>query len=96
MTYNVLNRGNMKTLEAIQTRRSVKHYDADHEMSEAETRKLLSLAMLSPTAYNLQNWRFITVIDKALRKQLRDAAWTQSQVTDTSLFIYVCRSKSMG
>ncbi|NOR42630.1 MAG: nitroreductase family protein [Gammaproteobacteria bacterium] len=80
----------MKTLEAIRSRRSVKHYDADHEMTEAEINELLSLAMLSPTAYNQQNWRFITVTDKELRKQIRQAAWDQSQVTDTSLFIIMC------
>lgn len=80
----------MKTLDAIRSRRSVKHYDANHEMTEAETKELLSLAMLSPTAYNQQNWRFVTVTDKDLRKQIRQAAWDQSQVTDTSLFIIIC------
>jgi len=80
----------MKTLDAIRSRRSVKHYDEKHEMTEAEINELLSLAMLSPTAYNQQNWRFITVTDKALRKQIRQAAWDQSQVTDTSLFIIMC------
>lgn len=80
----------MKTLDAIRSRRSVKHYDADHEMTETETNELLSLAMLSPSAFNQQNWRFITVTDKELRKQLRQAAWDQSQVTDTSLFIIMC------
>lgn len=80
----------MKTLDAIRSRRSVKHFDINHVMTEAETKELLSLAMLSPTAYNQQNWRFITVTDKDLRKQIRQAAWDQSQVTDTSLFIIMC------
>ncbi len=80
----------MKTLDAMRSRRSVKHYDTNHEMTEVETNELLSLAMLSPTAYNQQNWRFVTVTDKDLRKQIRQAAWDQSQVTDTSLFIIMC------
>ncbi|MDX2505095.1 MAG: nitroreductase family protein [Gammaproteobacteria bacterium] len=80
----------MKTLEAIRTRRSVKHYDADHRMSEEEVNELLSLASLSPTAFNIQNWRFVTVTDPELRKQIREVAWDQSQVTATSLFIVMC------
>ena len=80
----------MKTLDAIRSRRSVKHYDASHNMSEEEINELLSLAILSPTAFNIQNWRFVTVADPELRKQIREVAWDQSQVTDTSLFIIMC------
>jgi len=80
----------MNTLEAIRSRRSIKHYDANHTMSQEEIDKILSLAILSPTAFNIQNWRFVTVVDPELRKQIREAAWDQSQVTDTSLFIIMC------
>ena len=80
----------MKTLDAIRSRRSVKHYDASHNMNEEEIKELMSLAVLSPTAFNIQNWRFVTVADPELRKQIRAVAWDQSQVTDTSLFIIMC------
>jgi len=80
----------MRTVDAIRARRAIKHFDADHEMTEAEVNELLSLAILSPTAFNIQNWRFVVVNDQALRKQIRDVAWDQSQVTDTSLFIILC------
>ena len=80
----------MNTLEAIQTRRSVKHYDPNHEMSEEEIEQLLSLAILSPTAFNIQNWRFVVVKDKELRKEIRAASWDQAQVTDASLLIVLC------
>lgn len=80
----------MRTLDAIRSRRSVKHYDASHHMSEEEINELLSLAILSPTAFNIQNWRFVTVADPDLRQQIREVAWDQSQVTDTSLFIIMC------
>ncbi len=80
----------MKTEEAITTRRSVKHYDPAHQMTDDEINKLLSLAVLSPTAFNIQNWRFVIVSDPELRKQIRKVAWDQEQVTDTSLFIVLC------
>ena len=80
----------MKTEEAISSRRSVKHFDSTHRMSDDEKKNLLSLAALSPTAFNIQNWRFVVVSDPELRKQIRAVAWDQAQVTDTSLFIVLC------
>ena len=80
----------MRTKEAIRTRRAVKHYDANHSMTPEEVNELLSLAILSPTAFNIQNWRFVVVTDPELRKQIRKVAWDQAQVTDASLFIVLC------
>ena len=77
----------MDVTKAIELRRSVKAFDPDHRMSEAEIEKLMSLAILSPTAWNLQNWRFVLVSDPALRKEIRMAAWDQAQVTDASLLV---------
>jgi nitroreductase len=59
-------------------------------MSDEEVTKLLSLAVLAPTAFNIQNWRFVVVRDPALRQELRKAAWDQAQVTDASLLIVLC------
>ena len=80
----------MKTEEAIRTRRAIKHYDANHSMTPEEVNALLSLAILSPTAFNIQNWRFVVITDPELRKQIREVAWDQAQVTDASLFIVLC------
>jgi len=80
----------MNTEAAIQARRAVKHYDPAHRMTDEEINKLLSLAMLSPTAFNIQNWRYVVVSDSELRKKIRAEAWDQAQVTDTSLFIVLC------
>jgi nitroreductase len=77
----------MKVSEAIERRRAVKGYDANHRISEVEIEKLMSLAMLSPTAWNIQHWRFVVVSDPELRRQIRAAAWDQSQVTDASLLV---------
>lgn len=83
----------MDTFEAIQSRRAVKHYDPNHRMTDAEEEKLLSLAALSPTAFNIQNWRFVVVKDQELRKKIREVAWNQAQVTDASLFIILCADR---
>lgn len=80
----------MTVFEAIAQRRAVKHFDPTHRMSDEEQQKLLTLAIQSPTAFNLQHWRFVVVADPDLRRQIRAVAWDQSQVTDASLLIVLC------
>jgi nitroreductase len=77
----------MDVSKAIELRRSVKAFDPNHRMSEQEVDKLISLAMLSPTAFNIQNWRFVRVCDPVLRTEIRKVAWDQAQVTDASLLL---------
>jgi len=73
--------------QAITERRSIKAYDAHHKMTEDEISKLMSLAILSPTAFNIQNWRFVLVTDAVLRHQIRAVSWNQAQVEEASLLI---------
>ena len=80
----------MDTLDAIRSRRSVKHFDANHHMTDEEKNEIISLAMLSPTAFNLQHWRFLVVEDKKLRQEIRKVAMDQAQVTDASMLIVMC------
>jgi nitroreductase len=77
----------MNVSTAIETRRSIKAYDPEHKMTAAEIEQLLSLALLSPTAFNIQNWRFVVLQDPELRKRVRAASWDQAQVTDASILV---------
>jgi nitroreductase len=80
----------MNTLEAIKSRRAIKHYDPEHRLTADEERQLLELALLAPTAFNIQNWRFVVVRDMETRRRIRAAAWDQAQVTDASLLVILC------
>lgn len=80
----------MDTITAIESRRAVKQFDPGHRMTENEITRLMSLAVLSPTSFNIQNWRFVLVTDNDLRKKIRAVAWDQAQVTDASLLIVLC------
>ena len=61
----------MNTLDAIRERRAVKYFDANHQITVAETDALIDLAMQAPSSFNIQHWRLVNVKDKALRVQLR-------------------------
>ncbi len=80
----------MTTTEAIESRRSVKHFDPAHRMTEAEVGRLIQLAKLTPSSFNMQNYRFVLVRDSELRRQIRAVAWDQAQVTDASLLVLLC------
>jgi nitroreductase len=80
----------MDIKEAIKTRRSVKHYDPEHEMTDAEVTELMEHAILSPTAFNIQHWRFVQVKDPVKRQLIQDASYGQAQVTEASLLLVLC------
>ena len=80
----------MNVLEAITSRRAVKWYDAEHKMPEETFRTLMQHAILAPTAFNIQNWRFVRVRDPQQRRTIRAVAWDQAQVTDASELLVLC------
>ena len=80
----------MNTFDAIEARRAVKHFDPEHRLTPEEEKRLFEAVLLSPTSFNIQNWRFVVVRDPALREKVRAAAWNQAQVTDASLLVVLC------
>lgn len=78
----------METLDAIYTRRAVKHFDPDHTLMREEEQKLLEATIQSPTSFNIQHWRFVILRDPALRQKIRtEFGNDQAQMTDASLLI---------
>jgi nitroreductase len=75
---------------AMHARRAVKAFDPDHAIPEDEVRDLLETAILSPTAFNIQNWRLVRVTDADLRQRIRAVAWDQAQVTDAAELFVLC------
>ena len=81
---------NMDTFEAIRQRRSVKQYDPAYVMPPEHERQLLDAALLSPTSFNIQHWRFVIAKDPTVKKRLRAAAFNQAQVEEAQLTIVLC------
>jgi nitroreductase len=80
----------MNVSTATQNRRAEKIFDPKFVISDKEVNELLQKAILSPTAFNLQNWRIVQVKDPALRHKIREVAWDQEKVTDASLLFVLC------
>ncbi|MEM9055889.1 MAG: nitroreductase family protein [Pseudomonadota bacterium] len=78
----------MDTFEAIEKRRAVKAFDANHRLTEDEERRLFEAAIKAPTSFNIQHWRFVVLRDPALRSKVRtEFGNDQAQMTDASLLI---------
>ncbi|WP_297375163.1 nitroreductase family protein [Acidiferrobacter sp.] len=80
----------MDVVTAIKSRRAIKHFDPDYQLPQHDIDTLVSLAQLSPTAFNIQHWRFLLVQDRTLREAIRALSWMQPQITDASLLIVIC------
>ena len=80
----------MDTLEAIKTRRATKKFDKSYKMTPEQVKSLMEYAVLSPTSYNQQNWRFVTITDQSIKDQISKAARNQAQPSDGSLVIILC------
>lgn len=83
-------------LRSIEQRISTNHFDPARAIPDDVVRELVRLATTAPTAYNLQNWRFIAVRDRAAKARLRALAWNQPKVSDASVTFIVCGTRPTG
>ncbi len=79
----------MDYADAVHQRGSIKTYEPDHNVSDADLHALFELAVRAPSSYNLQHWRFIVLRDPTVRQRVEDASWGQKQVTEASVCIVV-------
>ena len=74
----------------LEARTSTTRYRAGMPVTNDQIIELVRCATLAPSAYNLQNWRFIAVVSDAAKARLCDAAYGQQQVKDAGVTFIVC------
>lgn len=79
--------------QAVRERRSVRWFDPDWRMGDEEFMHLMEHVILSPTANNIQDWRFVRVTDRSQREAIRRVAFDQAQITDASELVIFCYNK---
>ncbi len=79
----------MELYEAIQTRRSVRSY-ADEDVSDALVERLITAAMLAPSAGNQQPWCFIVVRDREKLARVPTFHPYCKMITQVPVAIVVC------
>ncbi|MDP0926301.1 nitroreductase family protein [Paracoccus onubensis] len=81
------------TIDLIEKRVSANRFDPSHLLTDAEIAELVRLATCAPTAYNLQNWRFIAVRRSEAKAKLCDLAYGQAKVADAAVTFIICGQK---
>ena len=76
-------------LEAIEQRRTTNIYDSARTIGDDQISELVRLATRAPTAFHLQNWRFIAVRTPEARARLRQLAFDQPKVTEAAVTFIV-------
>jgi nitroreductase len=74
----------METIQTIKERRSINFFQPGRTISEEDLRKLLEIANLSPSSFNLQPWKVILIRDPEKKKALRKCAFDQPKVEEAS------------
>jgi nitroreductase len=79
----------MDTIELIKQRISTNKFDASRALSEAEIKELVSYATEAPSAYNIQNWRFVAITSPEEKARLKSLAYNQQKVADAAVTFIV-------
>lgn len=74
----------------INTRVSTNFFDTNKQLSDDEMNELVALAIRAPSAYNLQNWKFIAVRSSDAKERLKAVSYGQQKVVDASVTFIIC------
>lgn len=74
----------------LENRSTTGKFDPTRKVSESTISELVRLATYSPSAFNMQNWRFVAVRSESQKTKLCEAAYGQQQVKDASVTYIVC------
>lgn len=76
--------------QAIEARLSVNHYEIGRPLDDDIIASLVAQATRAPSAYNMQNWRFIAVRSDEAKVRLKSVAYGQQKVVDAAVAFIVC------
>ncbi|QVL30165.1 NAD(P)H-dependent oxidoreductase [Telmatocola sphagniphila] len=86
---------NEDLLKQLRWRYAVKKFDTSRKISETDWKTLEESLVLAPSSYGLQPWKFIVVLDPAVRAKLVTESWGQTQVADASHLVVFAVKKEL-
>lgn len=82
-------------IESLLWRYAVKRFDPGRTIPADTWQTLEQALVLSPSSYGLQPWKFFVITSAAIRQQLPDAAWGQTQPRDCSHFVVLAARRTV-
>jgi len=83
-------------LKQLKWRYATKQFDPSKKLSSEQVQFVKDVLRLSPSSSGIQPWKFVIVIDPALRLALREKAYGQAQITDAALIVVFCALKDVN
>ncbi|ARF90526.1 nitroreductase family protein [Burkholderia cenocepacia] len=74
----------------LKSRISTNKYDSARSLTDQQIDELIQLATTAPSAFNLQNWKFVAVRSAAGKAKLLPLAYGQQKVVDAAVTFIVC------
>ncbi|HYH02021.1 MAG TPA: nitroreductase family protein [Bacillota bacterium] len=80
--------------EVFELRRSVNFFDPNRELTDEKLKAIIDLAVLAPSAYNLQPWRIIAVRSEQAKERLFKLSFEQPKVKEASVTLIIIGDKN--
>ena len=84
----------MEFKNLAKARRTERSFDASVDIADMDVKAILQLACYSPSAFNLQHWRFVVTRDESVKSDLFAYCYFQKQIIECSAVITVCGNLS--
>lgn len=84
----------MSLKQVFEERRSVNFFDPKKEVSEEVLKDIINLAVLSPSAFNLQPWQVLAVRSKEAKEKLFKLSSSQPKVLEAPLTLIIVGDKN--
>jgi nitroreductase len=79
----------MNFTDILAKRRSVNFFDPEAEVSDAQIRRIIEKAALTPSSFNLQPWNVMIFRDSADKHTLRKLAMDQPKVSEAPVVLAI-------
>ncbi|WP_422358679.1 NAD(P)H-dependent oxidoreductase [Reichenbachiella sp.] len=80
----------MKLIENLNWRYATKYFDTSKKVNSDNLELLKEAIRLSPSSYGLQQYKVLIVEKSEIKEQLKEAAYGQGQLTDSSHVFVFC------
>lgn len=83
----------MELREAFEKRRSVNFFDSSKKLDDKTLKDIIDLAVLAPSAYNLQPWEIIAVKSEDAKARLHKLAFSQVKILEAPVTLILVGQK---
>lgn len=84
----------METKALYQERRSINYFDINNPLSKSTLENIINLAVLAPSAFNLQPWRLIAVESEEAKEKLVALSNNQPKIKEAPVTLIIIGNKN--